>query len=208
MAFIYKITNTKNEIIYIGTTTKTIEERLKDHWKDAHSGKKSNALYEDMRNQNISDFIIEEIDECQDKHRFMIEEWYIRQAVKNGVTIYNKKFGNTIDSNTKTKIQRKHLEGIETGTITYEKQKQGACKRLGKNNGMYGKSDENSINGRPVYMLNDNKEVIKIFPSTTAWLKFFNMKGHTMLNRACIEGFKYKGYYWTKEWTKSRTSND
>lgn len=208
MAQIYKITNIKNGIIYIGSTTNDIKERLKEHFKSAYSGCKSNLLYEDMRNQSKKDFTIEIIDECQDKHMFMIEEWYTRQAIKNGKAIYNQKYGNANDRNTKIKIQNKHLEGIENGSINYEVQKGGACCRYGKNNGMYGKSGENSINGRMIYMLDDNKQVIKIFPSTTAWLEYYHMKGHSMLNKACREGFKYKGHYWTKEWTKSRTSND
>ena len=208
MAYIYKITNTKNGIIYIGSTANEVEERLKEHFKSAYAGIESNLMYEDMRKQPKSDFVVEIIDECQEKHMFMIEEWYTRQAIKDGEVVYNKKLGNTCDKNTRAKIQHKHLEGIENGDISYEVQRSGECCRYGEHNGMYGKSGADSINGRIIYMLDDNKRVVKIFPSTTAWLEYYGMKGHSMLYKACREGFKYKGHYWTKEWTERRTSND
>jgi group I intron endonuclease len=37
--FIYKVTNTKNDKIYIGATTKSIEDRKKDHLKKSKKGK-------------------------------------------------------------------------------------------------------------------------------------------------------------------------
>jgi group I intron endonuclease len=37
--FIYKVTNTKNDKIYIGATTKSLEDRKKDHLKKSKKGK-------------------------------------------------------------------------------------------------------------------------------------------------------------------------
>ena len=37
--FIYKVTNTKNDKIYIGATTKSLEDRKKDHLKKSNKGK-------------------------------------------------------------------------------------------------------------------------------------------------------------------------
>ena len=46
MAFIYKITNSINDKIYIGNTSKTLEERFQQHYKDSRKERfKHRPLY-------------------------------------------------------------------------------------------------------------------------------------------------------------------
>ena len=62
MGFIYKITNTINNKIYIGQTTKTIQERFNNHIKKAkqHTNR---YLYDAMNKYGYEKFIIEKIEE-------------------------------------------------------------------------------------------------------------------------------------------------
>lgn len=60
--YIYKITCLTNQKIYIGQTTKTIEERFKEHCKDSKIF--DYPLYRGMRKYGIDSFIIELIEEC------------------------------------------------------------------------------------------------------------------------------------------------
>ena len=72
-------------------------------------------------------------------------------------------------------------------------------KNIGNKNGMYGKSKNNALNGKKVYMYDENYNLIKIFNAKTAVLEFLNMKGHTGLDKAIKEKTLYKGFYWSVE---------
>ena len=62
MGFIYKITNTINNKIYIGQTTKTIQERFNNHIKKAKQHI-NRYLYDAMNKYGYEKFIIEKIEE-------------------------------------------------------------------------------------------------------------------------------------------------
>ena len=85
MAYIYQITNTLNGKIYIGKTESTIEERFKQHCKDAFSKtKEKRPLYAAMRKYGIHNFqveLIEETDKPNEREIYWIEE---KQAFKYG----------------------------------------------------------------------------------------------------------------------------
>ena len=85
MAYIYQITNILNGKIYIGKTESTIEERFKQHCKDAFSKtKEKRPLYAAMRKYGIHNFqveLIEETDNPNEREIYWIEE---RQAFKYG----------------------------------------------------------------------------------------------------------------------------
>lgn len=69
----------------------------------------------------------------------------------------------------------------------------------GKNNGMYGKSGENAVNGKKVFMLDDYGNIVKEFTTIKCALEFLKIKNHVSLNKACKNSTKYRGYYWSKE---------
>ena len=58
MGYIYKITNTINNKIYIGQTSKTIEERFKAHISKAKQHI-NRYLYDAMNHYGYENFIIE-----------------------------------------------------------------------------------------------------------------------------------------------------
>ena len=67
MAFIYKITNLINNKIYVGKTTKTLEERFQTHLHDSKKEKLSHRpLYKDMKEYGAENFSIELLEEDND----------------------------------------------------------------------------------------------------------------------------------------------
>lgn len=93
MPYIYKITNSINHKVYIGKTTRTIEERWKEHQKDFNKDtSQKRPLYAAMRKYGILAFTIEPIEEClteelEERERYWIE---IYGSFKNG---YNATLG-------------------------------------------------------------------------------------------------------------------
>jgi len=69
----------------------------------------------------------------------------------------------------------------------------------GSKNGMFGKKGEEAINGKKIYMFDENKKLIREFTTVTVTLEFLNIKGHTALYRAIKNKRMYKGYYWSRE---------
>ena len=65
MAFIYKIVNDVNGKLYIGKTTKTIEERYNRHLQNARN-KVNRYLYDAMNHYGVEHFSISLIEECVD----------------------------------------------------------------------------------------------------------------------------------------------
>jgi group I intron endonuclease len=72
-------------------------------------------------------------------------------------------------------------------------------KTSGNKNGMYGKKGNKALNGKKIYMYDENHKLIKTFNAKTAVLEFLNLKGHTGLNKAIREHTLYKGFYWSVE---------
>ena len=67
MAYIYKITNDINDKLYIGKTQLTVEERFKEHCKDAFKPcEEKRPLYAAMRKYGIEHFHIETIEETNE----------------------------------------------------------------------------------------------------------------------------------------------
>lgn len=93
MPYIYKITNSINQKIYIGKTIRTIEERWREHQRDYNkTSLEKRPLYAAMKKYGISAFSIEQIEECsleelEEKERYWIEFY---GSFKNG---YNATLG-------------------------------------------------------------------------------------------------------------------
>lgn len=79
MPYIYKITNLVNQKIYVGKTTKTIEERWKTHWADAQRVDiRNRPLYKAFNKYGKDNFKIECLEECSidmldDRETYWIE---------------------------------------------------------------------------------------------------------------------------------------
>lgn len=87
--FIYKITNNINGKIYIGLTTKSLEERWIGHLKSYKS--KDFALYRAMRKYGIENFKISELEKCDSLEELIEKESYYIQNLDsmNPKTGYN-----------------------------------------------------------------------------------------------------------------------
>lgn len=127
--FIYKITNNIDGKIYIGATTRTIEERMKEHYRK-HITCIDKAIYE----QGKDNFIVEVVEECSSKEDLMLREnyWvkYYKCIIPNGY--------NMCEGGGKT-IGFKHREESKKRMSASQK-----IAQKGSNNSFYGKthSDE------------------------------------------------------------------
>lgn len=92
MGFIYKITNTVNGHMYVGKTTKTIEQRWEEHQRKAKQYP-NRYLYDAMNCYGYDKFFIESIEECSDEVLDEREKYWIAQLdtiIPNG---YNMTIG-------------------------------------------------------------------------------------------------------------------
>ena len=83
MAFIYKIENSVNHKIYIGKTTRSLEERWKEHVSGSKHPSPTSHLYNAMKYWGIDKFNISVLVECSEDdldetERRMIEEYNTR----------------------------------------------------------------------------------------------------------------------------------
>lgn len=104
-AIIYKITNTKNNKIYVGQTKQLLNKRFKDHINHAFNSERPNdlncKLYIAMREEGINHFVIEELETLVDTSQFLIDkkeiEWIAKLDAANDDKGYNTdKGGHTI----------------------------------------------------------------------------------------------------------------
>lgn len=89
---VYKIANTINDKVYIGVTSRTIEERFQEH-KYRIEERNNLHLYQAMKKYGVDKFYIELIDTATTKEEmFEKEKYYIKQydSYYNG---YNLTFG-------------------------------------------------------------------------------------------------------------------
>lgn len=85
MGFIYKISNSINNKIYIGQTRRTVEERWKEHIYNAYKRKRGqNSCFHTAIRQFGSDaFIAEAIEQCEDKDLDEREVYWISYYSSN-----------------------------------------------------------------------------------------------------------------------------
>lgn len=203
IAYIYKITNVKNDMIYIGQTCTSIEERFRGHQKSAKSKTKNHdcsPLYRDMKDFGIENFKVEQIDYCLEHNKFAMELHWIRHFSEKGIALYNI-VGTEKNISRTQRIANKRL--ANNATYTSEEFRYNMSKvTRGENNGMYGKKGAKAVNGQPVYAFNEKGELQHEFVSVREALAFLKLKGHAQLVEACKDGTEYKGFYWKKEWKK------
>ena len=86
--YIYKITTTKSNKVYIGQTTKSVEERYKKHLKARNSkSKKHLHLYLAMNKYGIDTFSVEQIDTAENQQELNNKEIYwinFYDSINNG----------------------------------------------------------------------------------------------------------------------------
>lgn len=75
MGYIYKIENQLNHHVYIGQTSRTIQQRWQEHINKEHEG--CTALQRAFRKYGISNFTIELLEECENDKLNEREIWWI-----------------------------------------------------------------------------------------------------------------------------------
>lgn len=76
MGYIYKITNIKNNKVYIGQTTRTISERYEEHLRLANNHT-NRYLYDAMNHYGYDNFIVEQLAEAPTEKLNELEIFYI-----------------------------------------------------------------------------------------------------------------------------------
>lgn len=91
IGYIYKITNKINQKIYIGQTSKTLEQRWREHKYDCKKGK-TYPLYRAFRKYGINNFEMELIEKCKTEELNSRESYWINfyDTYRNG---YNATLG-------------------------------------------------------------------------------------------------------------------
>ncbi len=77
MTKIYKIVNSQDGKIYVGQTTKTLEERLSTHFSSSLEGNRQKKFYNAILNYGRNNFSIELIEECPDEVADIVESYWI-----------------------------------------------------------------------------------------------------------------------------------
>lgn len=133
MHSIYKIINTKNNKIYIGQTSKHINERLDMHIKCANR-KVNRYLYDSMNHHGIENFKIELIEtvECK-KSADLREKYWIKTLDTLKPNGYNMTIGGGGGNTTigYTDEQKKELYSRQAKSRTGKKRSPEYCKKLG-----------------------------------------------------------------------------
>lgn len=206
ICYIYKVTNLINNYIYVGSTSRSPEIRFQEHCRPSNlnEDKNPNSLfYKDIQKYGSENFRVETIDTCFERHRYVIEEYWWNKLHDENYLMYEIKMGNAHSKNTKQRLSAYRNREERTGIYKADEFKNKISeKTTGELNGMWGKKDEEAINGRVVVAFYDPKHTKKYkeFNSVRTALQFLGLKGHLGLNKACRENSRYKGYYWIKEW--------
>lgn len=119
MPYIYKISTTKSNKVYIGQTSRSVKPRFKEHIEEASKSKHSKGLYAAIQKYGIDSFSIDILEECakedlDDKERFWIKEY---DSFHNG---YNLTAGGQgrIPNASDEEIIDYYLQNKENKTIT------------------------------------------------------------------------------------------
>ena len=78
MGEIYKITNTINDKIYVGQTTRTAAIRWKEHQKNIQALKHRLPLYKALDKYGVDNFVIEVLEICEDSQLNEKEVYWIK----------------------------------------------------------------------------------------------------------------------------------
>lgn len=113
---IYKITNDVNDKIYIGQTTKSLEERIAGHRASCNSGV-DNHLYRAMRKYGWDKFHFSIVVTCEDQDTLdELEAYYIAKfdCINNG---YNMAPGGSINTMYSPVVKEKHDAKMRTDAV-------------------------------------------------------------------------------------------
>ena len=170
--FIYKITNTKNNKIYIGQTIRPIQERFKRHKTDALNNVLDTHFARAIRYYGEDAFVIEQIDTAETQEELNQKEQYWIRYYDSINTGYNetdamyKCGGNTYKSKTEEEMREIKQRIRES--------------KLGEKN----------PNATGVKCKNVNTGEEYHFGSQSEMQTFFNETNHQFISRRCLHQIK------------------
>ena len=184
---IYKITNIKNNKVYIGQTIKTLEQRFNRHRQDAESGRLDTHFARAIRKYGIENFIPEIIEEVDSQENLNIRESFWIDKYNSCEEGYNKtndmlkSGGNTYKYKT-----------LEEMSIIKDKIRE--SKTGGKNPASRKVKCKNVISNQELH-----------FNSMSEMKDFFKENNHTFISRRCRHLIQclYK-----KEWSIAYEEDD
>ena len=206
MGYIYKITNDINNKVYIGKTLKSIEARFHEHIKDSKRIKYENRpLYRAMCKYGVEHFQIEMIGKYPDDELSNMEIYWI--AYYRG---YEDGYNATKGGDGKPYLDREAmLKRLKEFPYPKEVAKEFNCCPdsvcdIGKENNIKMRNYNVDCVKKPVYCLDKKTlEVIQIFESTVATIKWCNQQGITTCTDSthiadCAKGKRKSayGYVW------------
>lgn len=180
MAWIYKITNTKTNKVYIGQTTRTPGIRKCEHWWHLENNNHKNSKLQNSWNKwGAQSFTFEVIDECPDEDRGKLEVKYIQyfDSYNNG---YNLTSGGEINI---TKEKEIYCYNIKGEYVTSYKSLSECSRQLGisisniyqatqNRNGRFSCKDKNGVQWMFSYDFVDRLNVKRIIRTTTKTVVF------------------------------------
>lgn len=204
MGSIYKITNNINQKIYIGYTTQSISKRMNQHRNDdiGHD----TVLGRAIAKYKWENFSYEVIEECEDREKLLeLERYYIKlynSIVPNGYNMTpggERLFGEFNPFYGKT-----HTQEVLDKLAALSRQ------RTGDKNHFYGKKHTketkakiSKANSKMVARLNENQEVLEVYPSGVKAADWCREQGLTKsktpqsdIFKRCKDGKRAFGYYW------------
>jgi len=77
--YIYKIINKKNNLIYVGCTINSLEQRFHEHIYRCYNSDYKSKLYNSIKKYGVDNFFIELIEECDLSIIYETEKKYIKE---------------------------------------------------------------------------------------------------------------------------------
>ena len=207
MAYIYKITNLINSKVYIGKTSRTIEERFQEHLQSKNRIEyEKRPLYEAINKYGAENFIVEEIenvknDDIASEREIYWINYYRSYIGFNDCNGYNatlggdsKRYYNYFEiakKYTELKNERKTAKFFNCDIQTVRK----ACKE--NNIKMLSRIEviKNSTCKKVAKLNKDTLEILKIYDSITEAFKDLNHSKTGGISNACKNINKtYLGY--------------
>lgn len=198
MAYIYKISNTVNDNVYIGETVQSIEKRWWAHKNAAEDLTKNGHLQLAFRKYGVDKFQIEVIEECPNELRFEREKYWIAyyNSYYNG---YNSTLGGEGGlQHDYDRIWQLWQEGLTIKLICEEV---GCCSTTAqtalKQHGIERKDYINRVFAKEVEQYTPNGQLVATFSSANeAGRKMGLVNGSNILKCCRGEIKTSKGYIW------------
>lgn len=205
---VYKITNQKNGMCYVGVTSKSIEERINQHFHDAGRKKFQNRpLYKAMNEYGKDAFIVEKLELCNESNRNHCEKKWIKK-----LNSFNNGYNATTGGSGKPFIDRNKVyflwnEGLSVGQIAERLSisKDGVSYHLSR----MGITSQERIVRNPhvnvlkksVVQLNVDGSIQNVFESTCEAYRYIGKEQSNHISDVC-NGKRKTAYGFTWKWLK------